>query len=103
MARASHHIRKDDAIGPAGNRNAVERKRMADELLAGAIHRTDSRAACQDEGAVDIKENEFPDRVHRGIDLQSRFRRIVEHEALESVDRRSGGGFLVPYRSRSSA
>ncbi len=64
MASASDDIGENDAIGPASDRNAFERVRMADELLARAIHCANPCAAGQNERAIDVEQDKFSYRVH---------------------------------------
>ena len=59
VADRAQRVVQDDPVGPAGDRNAVERVGVADDLLAGAVHRPDAGAAGQDERAVDVEEHEF--------------------------------------------
>ena len=56
---ARDDVRKDDAIGPAGDRNAGERVGVPDELGAGAVHGAQPGAAGEHERAVDIEEDEL--------------------------------------------
>ena len=56
---ARDDVRKNDAIGPAGDRNAGERVGVPDELGARAVHGAQPRAAGQHERTVDIEEDEL--------------------------------------------
>ena len=58
---------ENDSIGSAGDRNAFERVRVTDDLFARAVHGANARASGQNEGAVDVKEDEFAHRVYEPI------------------------------------
>ena len=47
---------QDDPVGPAGDRNTVERIAVTDDLLAGAVHRPHASTTSQDQRAIDIEE-----------------------------------------------
>ena len=56
VADRTKRIVQDDPVGPAGDRHAVERIAVTDDLLAGAIHRAHASTTSQDQSAIDIEE-----------------------------------------------
>ena len=51
---------ENDPIGAPGDRDAVERVGVADELGTRRVHRPETGCPGKDERAVDVEENEFP-------------------------------------------
>ena len=56
VADRTKRIVQDDPVGPAGDRHAVERIAVTDDLLAGAIHRAHASTTSKHQGAIDIEE-----------------------------------------------
>ena len=77
---ARDDIGQDDPIGPAGNRNPLERMRVADQFLARAVHRPDSGAAGKHERPINIEQNQF------------------SHGSDEAIYNRESGGSLTMKR-----
>ena len=58
-AEARERVVKNDPVGAAGDRNALERVGVADDLFAGAGHGAQAGAAGQDERSVDVEKHEL--------------------------------------------